>query len=226
MRLTAFVPFGLLCVGALACGSKTPDPNDPSQMQPTGGYNGQYPPGQYAPGTNPGTPGQYNPGTNPGTTMPGTNTGTTTMPGTNTGTSSGGSATPIAPAAAAAATPVLQAMAANEVKGMQPDGGAFAGQFQQGQSLEQPFNIQPGKCYSVVGVGIGITQLSIQIQAQATIPGMPPVTLAQSNGSGPNATLGGGGNCFKNPLPIGGPAKVVMTATGGSGIALGQIFSK
>jgi hypothetical protein len=223
MRLSAIVPFGLLCAGVIACGSKTPDPNDPSQMQPTGGYGqypaGQYPPGQYnpgTPGTNPGTP-----GTNPGT--PGTNPGT---PGTNPGASGGGSATPIAPAAAAAATPVLQAMAANEVKGMQPDGGAFAGQFQQGQTLEQPFNIQPGKCYSVVGVGIGITQLDIQIQAQATIPGMPPVTLAQSNGSGPNATLGGGGNCFKNPLPIGGPAKVVVKATAGSGIALAQIFSK
>lgn len=219
MRLTALVPFGLLCVGVLACGSKTPDPNDPSQMQPTGGYGqGQYPAGQYPPG-------QYNPGTpNPGTpTNPGTpNPGTPTQPAA----SGGGSATPIAPAAAAAATPVLQAMAANEVKGMQPDGGAFAGQFQQGQTLEQPFNIQPGKCYSVVGVGIGITQLDIQIQTVAAIPGMPPVTLAQSSGSGPNATLGGGGNCFKNPLPVGGPAKVVVKATGGAGIALAQIFSK
>ncbi len=221
MRLTAIVPLGLLFTGGLAiaaCGSKTPDPNDPSQMQSTAGYGqtGQYPPGQYAPGTNP--TGQYNPGTNPGTNPTGP-----TQPAPQTG---GGSATPIAPAAAAAATPVLQAMAANEVKGMQPDGGAFAGQFQPGQTLEQPFNIQPGKCYSVIGVGVGITQLDIQIQAQAAFPGMPPVTLAQSNGSGPNATLGGGGNCFKNPLPVGGPAKVVVKATAGQGIAVAQIFSK
>jgi hypothetical protein len=38
--------------------------------------------------------------------------------------------------------------------------------------------------------------------------------------------LGGKGNCFKNPLPIGGPAKVVMRATGGSGMAIGQLYSK
>ena len=220
MRLTALVPLGLLLTGALAaaaCGSKTPDPNDPSQMQGTAGYgqNGQYPPGQYPPG-------QYTPGTQPGQTQP-----VPTQPApTQPGAASGGSATPIAPAAAAAATPVLQAMAANEVKGMQPEGGAFAGQFQPGQTLEQPFNIQPGKCYSVIGVGIGITQLDIQIQAQQPIPGMPPLTLAQSNGSGPNATLGGGGNCFKNPLPVGGPAKVVVKATAGQGIAVAQIFVK
>jgi hypothetical protein len=116
-------------------------------------------------------------------------------------------------------------MAATEVRGMQPDGGSFAGQFQQGQTLEQPFNIQPGKCYSVVGVGLGITELDIQIVAQPA-PMLPPTVLAQDNTQGPNATLGGGGNCFKNPLPIGGPAKVVVTATAGSGIAVAQIFVK
>jgi hypothetical protein len=57
-------------------------------------------------------------------------------------------------------------------------------------------------------------------------PPLPPATLAQDQGTGPQAVLGGNGQCFKNPLPVGGPAKVVMTATGGSGLAMAQIFSK
>ncbi|KYF80884.1 hypothetical protein BE11_33245 [Sorangium cellulosum] len=123
----------------------------------------------------------------------------------------------------AAATPVLTAMAASEVQGMQAEGGAFAGQFQDGQTLEQPFNIQPGKCYSVIGVGVGLQELDIQLVAHT--PPMPPVVLAQDSTTGPNATLGGKGQCFKNPLPIGGPAKAVLRARG-SGMAVGQIYVK
>jgi hypothetical protein len=108
---------------------------------------------------------------------------------------------------------------------MQPEGGAFAGQFQEGQTLEQQFNIQPGKCYSVVGVGIGIQELDLQIAAQP-VPNIPPTVLAQDNTTGPNATLGGKGNCFKNPLPIGGPAKVIVKATKGAGMAVAQIYVK
>jgi hypothetical protein len=116
-------------------------------------------------------------------------------------------------------------MSASEVQGMQPDGGAFAGQFQEGQTLEQAFNIQPGKCYSVVGVGIGIQELDIVLAVQP-VPNLPPQTLAQDSSTGPNATLGGKGNCFKNPLPVGGPGKVIVKATRGSGMAVAQIYVK
>jgi hypothetical protein len=235
MRLPVVVSVGLLGVVALAaaaCSSK-PDPNDPSQMQPSGGYgynNGQYPPNNGYPPNNNGYPPNnngyppnnngYPPNNNgypPGPTNP---TGPTNPP-----SSGGGSATPIAPAAAAAATPVLQAMAANDARGMNPEGGAFAGQFQQGQTLEQTFNATPGKCYTVVGVGLGLTQLDIMIQTTPPPP-IPAMTVAQSNTQGPNATVGGGGNCVKYPLPVGAPAKIVLKATGGSGIAVAQLFSK
>jgi len=218
MRLLNVLSLSALCLTAVTACSSDPDPNDPSQYQQGQyGQNGQYgqQPGQYPAGQYPA--GQYPAATN---TAPAP-TATTTAPA-----SSGASATPIAPAAAAAATPVLTAMAANETRGMSPEGGAFAGQFQQGQTLEQPFNIEPGKCYTVVGVGLGITELDIQIVMQPPIPGAPPVPLAQDNQTGPNATLGGGGNCFKNALPIGGPGKVIVKATGGSGIALAQIYKK
>ena len=220
MRLYVLVPAALLILVSAACSSdKEQDAQypqggnnlaqncPPGQYCPPGASSGGYPPGSYPSAT----------GTAPGGTAPAP---TGTAPG-----GSGGSATPIAPGAVAAATPVLTAMAASEVQGMQPDGGAFAGQFQEGQTLEQQFNIQPGKCYSVVGVGIGIQELDLQIAAQP-VPNLPPTVLAQDNSSGPNATLGGKGNCFKNPLPVGGPAKVIVKATKGSGMAVAQIYVK
>ncbi|HHH11422.1 MAG TPA: hypothetical protein ENK23_05040 [Sorangium sp.] len=107
---------------------------------------------------------------------------------------------------------------------MSPDGSAFAGQFQQGQTLEQPFQLQAGRCYTAVGVGVGITELDIQIVSNQ--PPIPPQVLAQDNTQGPQAVLGGGGNCFRNPLPVGGAAKLVVRATGGSGTALVQLYSR
>jgi hypothetical protein len=54
---------------------------------------------------------------------------------------------------------------------------------------------------------------------------LPPVVLAQDSTTGPNATLGGKGQCFKNPLPVGGPAKAIMRVRG-SGVAVAQIYVK
>ena len=122
------------------------------------------------------------------------------------------------------ATPMLQGLAQRETQGMRPDGPAFAGNFQVGQTLEQPFQIQPGRCYAVVGVGIGITELDISIVLHQ--PPLPPYVAAQDQGTGPQAVLGGSRNCFKNPLPVGGPAKVVVKSTGGQGMAMAQIFSR
>ncbi|WP_437552834.1 MULTISPECIES: hypothetical protein [unclassified Sorangium] len=227
MRLHVLIPAALLGLAPLACGGSDPEPNNPSQMQNQYGASTQYPPGQYPPGQygQPTQPGQYGQPTQPGQYPPPATTTPTPTPTTPTATgTSTGQATPIAPAAVSAATPILTAMAASEVQGMQPEGGAFAGQFQDGQTLEQPFNIQPGKCYSVIGVGLGVQELNLQIVAQPA-PMLPPVVLSQDNTTGPNATLGGKGSCFKNPLPVGGPAKAIMTVKG-SGLAVAQIYVK
>jgi hypothetical protein len=215
MRLSLTSALAACALLAAGCGDE-PDPNDPSQFQ--GGYGQQYPqPGGY---------GQPQPGyPQPGQPQPGYPQPGQPAPQPQTQPQSGGNeATPVPPAAAAMAQPILQGLAQKDAPGMQPDGGSFAGQFQQGQVLEQPFQLQPGRCYTVIGVGIGITELDIQIVMHQ--PPLPPAPLAQDNTTGPQAVLGGGGQCFKNPLPIGGPAKVVMTATGGSGLAMAQIFSK
>ena len=145
----------LLLSGLTACGSDSPDPNDPSQFQGGGQYPpGQYPPGQY--GQNPQgqyPQGQYPQGQYPQNPQP--------QP-TATAGASGGSAQALPPAGAALATPALTALAANETRGMQPEGSAFAGNFQQGQTLEQPF--QSGAPATVgtratAGNGIALAQI-------------------------------------------------------------------
>jgi hypothetical protein len=232
MRLFLLVPASVLALSLTGC-SQNPSPNTSQQQgypQQQGYYQQQ--PGAYPqqPGAYPQQPGAYpqQPGAYP--QQPGTYQqppAQTATPAQTTPAGSGGTAaTPIDPSAAAAGQPALNAMAASECPGMKPDGNAFAGQFQEGQTLEQPFTLQAGKCYSVVAVGGGITELHIQIVAQPA-PMLPPTVLAQDNAAAsPNVTLGGKGNCFKNPLPLGGAAKVLIKATKGSGVALAQIYVK
>jgi hypothetical protein len=216
MRLSMIASVALLALAA-GCGSSSPDPNDPSQQQNVG-QPGTYNPNQYQ------QPGSYQ--QTPGTTATTPGTTATPAPTTTTGASAGSPATPLAPAAAAVAQPILQGLAATEVSGMQPDGSSIAGQFQEGQVLEQPINIQAGKCYSVIGAGMGITQMDIQLVVQ--MAPLPPQVLAQSSpGQGGTAILGGkSAGCFKNPLPLGGPGKVIIKATKGAGIGAAQVYIK
>ena len=191
----------------VAC-SDNPEPNDPSGYNANQGYGAQY--GQQGYGAQPGY-GAQQPAPQPTAAPQPTSTASTT-------------ATPISPAAAAAAQPILTGIAAQETQGMSPDGAAFAGQFQEGQTLEQPFQIQAGRCYTVVGVGVGIQELDVQIVLHQ--PPLPAYVAAQDSDSGAQAVIGRNKNCFKNALPVGGPAKVVMKATKGGGVGLAQLYSK
>ena len=146
-----------------------------------------------------------------------------TGPAPMTGT---GPATPIVPMAAAVVQPILVGMAQNEAQGGQADGSPFAGQFAAGQTLEQVINIKPNGCYTVVAASVGIQQLDIALVVQPT-PLMQPITVAQSSGTGPNATLGGRATgCWRNPTPFTGQGKVILRATSGQGLAAAQVFSK
>jgi hypothetical protein len=233
MRLSVVIPALVLGLMPLACGGSEPQPTDPNQYAQGGQFQAGQPgqpgqpgayqqPGQYQ---QPGAyqqPGQYQPAATPtaAPTQPGAMPGLPGMPGQ--AASSTGAATPLP--MAAMLTPALQAIAASDAQGMAADGQSFAGQFQQGQTMEQPLNIQAGKCYTVVAVGAGITQLDIQLVAQQAP--LPAMVLAQSNTQGANASLGGKGQCFRNPLPIGGPGKIVLKATAGAGMAAAQVFVK
>ncbi len=115
-------------------------------------------------------------------------------------------------------------MATAEAPGMQADGGAFAGQFQEGQTLEQPINFQPNKCYTVIAAGLGVQEIHIQLVTQP-IPGAPPIILAQSSENGPQAVLGGK-NCWKFMSPLGAPGKVLVRSAKGQGMVAAQVFVK
>ena len=189
-----------------------PAPQQPAPQQPA-------PTGSTAPGgfpfPIPGWPGAG--GTTGGTTTP--------SGGTGGAPSSTGSASPIDPNLAGVATGPLMALANQEAPGMQREGGVVAAQFQEGQTFEHPIQLQPGRCYTVLSVGAGISEMDITLMAQTPLPGANPV-LAQDSGSGSQASLGGRGNCYKWSFPMGVQAKIILKATRGAGVAAAQLYSK
>jgi hypothetical protein len=252
MRLSFLVPASMLFLLPLGCEQQPPQ--DPSQYgqpgygqpgqqgygQPGYGQPGQQgygqpgygQPGQQGygqPGYGQPQPGYGQPGGQPGYGQPQPGYG---QPGGQPGygqpqPGGGGQAQPLPAGAAAAATAILMPLGGQEAPGARPEGGVFAGNFQEGQTLEQPINVEAGKCYTVVAAGMGVQHLDIQLVAQPA-PMFPPTVVAQSQGGGgPTAVLGGKATgCFKNPLPIGGPAKVILKATRGAGMAAAQVYVK
>jgi hypothetical protein len=242
MRLFVLLPATLLALLPLGC-SNDPQPQYPPAGQPGYGQGYGQPgygqpggqpygqPGYGAPGAQPGYGQPYGqpggqPYGQPGYGQPQPGYGQPGQPYGQPGQPAAGGQAQANPAAAAAAAAILMPLGAAEAPGAQPDGAAFGGQFQEGQTLEQPINIAAGKCYTVVAASMGVQHLDVQLVAQPA-PQFPPTVIAQSQGGGPTAVLGGkSGGCFKNPLPIGGPAKVVLRATRGAGMAAAQVYVK
>ncbi len=150
-RLFAVFSLSLACLGISACKSSTPDPVAPVDPNAC-------PTGQLCPPAAPTTP---------------VATATTTAPAPTTTATATATATPLPAAAGIAVTPILAGLASTDAPGMKADGSPFAGQFKEGDTLEQAINIQPGKCYTVIGASVaGIIELDIQLVAQ-TAP-LPP----------------------------------------------------
>ncbi len=139
----------------------------------------------------------------------------------------GPNATPIDATMAAAATPIIQQLAAQQLPaGAKPLGAPFAGQFQQGQSLEQQIQMQPGKCYTVVAAGVPpIANVDLQIVPITPLPGLMPV-LAQDSDTGATAVIGAQKNCYKWAFPAPAPMKIIMTVSSGQGVAAAQVYEK
>ncbi|HKO89956.1 MAG TPA: hypothetical protein VJU61_02325 [Polyangiaceae bacterium] len=136
-------------------------------------------------------------------------------------------ATAIDPSAAAAVQPILAQLASTKAPaGSKPIGSVMAANFQQGQQLEAQVQMEPGRCYTVVGAGVPpVTELDLKLIAITPMAGMAPI-LAVDNTTGLQAVLGEKPNCFKWAWPIPAPVKVVVTVTGGSGLAAAQLFGK
>jgi len=175
------------------------------------------------------------PGAAPGATAPAATTTATApaatapaaIPGVNT-TASGPAATPLDPTAAQAATQLIAPLGAQHAPaGAKPVGSAIAGNFQTGQTLEAQVQMNPGKCYTIVGVGLPpVGNLDISLVPALPLPGLPAVTMAADNTVGSTAIVGDKPNCIRWALPMSGMMKVVMTVSQGSGVAAAQVFEK
>ena len=211
-----------------ACGGddKNANTGQPGQVQ--------CPPGQIYDGrlcqTVGATPGA--PTTAPGATTPPATTAAPAatapagIPGVAT-TASGPSAQPLDPTAAQAATQLITPLGGQHAPGAKAVGSAIAGNFQQGQTLEAQVQMNPGKCYTVIGVGLPpVTNLDISLVPALPIPGLPAATMAADNTVGSTAIVGDKPNCFKWAFPMSGMMKVVMTVSQGSGVAAAQVFEK
>jgi hypothetical protein len=241
----------LVAFAATACGGSKEEPQTQANQNPPPGYGqpgygqpgyGQPQPGygQPQPGYGQPQPGYGQPQPGYGQPQPGygqpqpaygqpTTTGTAQpgLPGMPPQAAPGTPAQQLDPSAGAAATAILTQLASGSiVAGSKPLGSPLVGNFQQGQTLEGQLQLQPGKCYTVVGAGVPpITELNIQLVAVMPIPGMVPV-LAQDSDNGPQAVLGRKPNCYKWPMPVGAPVKVIVTAAQGSGLAAAQVYEK
>jgi hypothetical protein len=198
------------------------------QQQPQPGYPQQQPAPQQPPAQQPPAAGGWQ---LPGWPAPGQAPAGQAPAGQAPASGGGGTAQAIDPNLALAASGPVLAMGATEAPGAQKEGAMLAGNFQAaGQTLEQSFTMQPGKCYTVVGASAGIQQLDIQIVGLMPIPGMSPQfgsVTGQPGAAGSTAVLGPKNNCIKLALsPIAVQAKIILTATRGMGMAAAQLYVK
>ena len=130
--------------------------------------------------------------------------------------------------AAAAVAPILAGLVKDNVQsGAKPVGDVLVGNFQAGQTLDVPIQLQPNKCYTVIATGLPpVTEVNVQLQLTTVIPGMAPV-LAVDQDQGATAVLGKKTACYKwmfGVIPA--PGKVIVQVTGGNGLVAAQAYEK
>ena len=98
--------------------------------------------------------------------------------------------------------------------------------FQQGQTIENQIQLQPGKCYTVVAAALPpVTEVNVRFVAVSLIPGTGMV-LAEDKQTGTQAVLGQQPACYKNAAPIAVPVRVILEVAGGQGLAAAQVYEK
>jgi hypothetical protein len=160
-------------------------------------------------------------------------TTTAPPPATTTAPPPATTTAPTATATAPAIDPtVLQAglkpLQQQHAPNMQPEGTPLSGMLQQGQSLQTSVIIAAGgtRCYTGIAIGAPtVTDLAVELILNAPPP-IPPGILSQSQGAANPAIMAGKPNCFKNLLPVPGPAIFKVTARAGSGPVVAQLYAK
>jgi hypothetical protein len=127
------------------------------------------------------------------------------------------------PTAAAVAQQALTGLAQiHAPPGARAVGSAIAGNLSAGQCLEQQVQLQPGKCYTVIGTAISGGEVDVELTPP--LAGLPAVAVDQK--TGPIAVLGEKPNCFKWAAPLAAPMRMVLKVTAGGGMAGAQLFEK
>ena len=102
--------------------------------------------------------------------------------------------------------------------------------FQQGQTIEEAFTMQPGKCYTIIAAGVGVQQIDATAAITTPMPGfqLPPFGSAQGKATpqGSQVVLGPKASCIKTVSPFPVQAKYVITAARGAGIVTAQLYVK
>lgn len=136
-------------------------------------------------------------------------------------------ATPVDAAQAIALAAIIKEMAQSQApRGAQPLGPIHAARFDTGQQFEVQVQMEPGKCYTMIGVGSPSTdEVDLKLIAVTPLGAMAPV-LAIDNTTGRQAVLGAQPNCFKWAWPIAAPVNLVMRVPTGSGLAAMQLYGR
>lgn len=138
----------------------------------------------------------------------------------------GGTAQPVDANFAALAVGPLTLYANTEAPGMAKDGPTVMGNFQTGQTLEGQFQFVPGKCYTLIAQGAGVTDVGLEMQYVNPVPGLPPVSIGKNSNKGAQVSMGGKANCLKPMSPVAANAKFIVTANAGAGVIAAQLYSK
>lgn len=115
----------------------------------------------------------------------------------------------------------LRAAQAKWAAGMTPEGQVAKGNLSEGGHVEFLVNMDPSKCYTVIGYGAGVQDLDLNLLA----PPLYNILAGQDGMAGPTAVVGGMQKmCPIIPLSV--PYKVDIHAKKGGGPVAAQLFSK
>jgi hypothetical protein len=116
----------------------------------------------------------------------------------------------------------LRAAAAKYAVGMSPEGQVAHGNVNQGQHVTFIVNMDPSKCYTIIGYGGGFADLDVNLLA----PPLYNVAAGHDETTGPTAVIGGAPHPMCPVIPIAIPYKVDIYAKSGGGPVAAQVFSK
>lgn len=116
----------------------------------------------------------------------------------------------------------IKAAAAKYAPGMSPDGQVAKGNVAEGGHVGFIFNMDPSRCYTIVGFGVGVTDLDLNLLA----PPIYTISAGQDGMAGPTAVIGAAPKPMCPLVPLQVPYKIDIYAKKGGGAVGAQVYSK